>query len=108
MLYALVTVMATGLWQTVNMAPPAATPPMPCGTYPQILEQLGQQYAEQPVSLGVQTNGDLLELLSSEQGETWTILSLAPNGLACVVAAGSNWGEADKMNEDSKADEKGV
>lgn len=64
---------------------------LPCSRYDLIRRQLGQDYAEEPVSLGLQSNGNLLQIFASATSGTWTIVSMAPNGTACVVAAGASW-----------------
>lgn len=64
---------------------------LPCSRYDSIRRQLNQDYAEEPVSLGLQSNGNLLQIFASAESGTWTIVSMAPNGTACVVAAGASW-----------------
>jgi hypothetical protein len=71
--------------------PQAMAPAMPCGEPAELARQLGDGYDEAPVSLGVQSNGHLLEVFSSPRTGTWTIVSTEPGGLACVVAAGEGW-----------------
>ena len=46
---------------------------------------------EAPVSLGLQADGNLLQVFSSPATGSWTIVSTSPGGLACVLAAGQNW-----------------
>ena len=41
--------------------------------------------------------GTLLEVLTADDGATWTIIVSRPDGLSCVVAAGQNW--QDKSNQ---------
>jgi hypothetical protein len=72
-------------------APPEAVQELPCSGYEQIRSELDQHYAEAPVSIGLQSNGHLLQLFASAGRATWTIVSLSPDGQACVVAAGSDW-----------------
>lgn len=77
-------------------APPAAAQVpvgvgMPCGDRAELARQLGAAYAEAPVSLGLQNSGDLLEVFASSRTGSWTIVSTAPDGEACVVAAGERW-----------------
>ncbi|WP_159712730.1 hypothetical protein [Geminicoccus flavidas] len=67
------------------------TPDLPCTGYAQIRGELARSYAEAPVSIGLQSNGHLLQMFASSGNDTWTMVSLAPNGQACVVAAGSDW-----------------
>ena len=62
-----------------------------CGNRAVILAQLATKYQEAPVGLGVSNGGDLMELLISADGTTWTILQTRPNGPTCMVAAGENW-----------------
>lgn len=70
-------------------AAPGTLPP--CYDYREIARELGTKYEEAPVSLGLQTNGNLLQVFASARSGTWTIVSLMPNGLACVLAAGEDW-----------------
>jgi hypothetical protein len=75
-------------------APALAQPPSvtaACDDHAEIARQLRVKYQEAPVSLGLQSNGYLLEVFSSRKTGTWTIVSVAPNGEACVVAAGEHW-----------------
>lgn len=84
-------------WVALPVAPATAEPssPMlpdlPCSGYDQIRRELDEQYAEEPVSLGLQSNGNLLQVFASSESGTWTIVSMSPNGTACVVAAGASW-----------------
>ena len=64
---------------------------LPCHAYAEIARQLGTTYAEAPVSLGLQSNGNLLQVFSSAESGSWTIVSVAPDGSACVLAAGQHW-----------------
>jgi len=70
-------------------------PTPPCGPRQSILEQLQRDYAETPVSRGLASNGTVLELLTSPDGSTWTMLITLPNGTSCFGAAGEMWGPAD-------------
>lgn len=77
-----------------SMAASAQVPvgtPMPCAARAELVRQLGATYQEAPVSLGVQKNGYLLEVFASSDTGSWTIVSTAPDGAACVVAAGEHW-----------------
>jgi len=66
-------------------------PRLPCHDYQTIVETLGKRYGEAPVSLGLQTNGHVLQVFTSAASGSWTILSVAPTGIGCIVAAGKNW-----------------
>ena len=72
-------------------APPVVGVPIPCHDYREIRRQLAERYNEAPVSFGVRSNGELLQVFASAQGGTWTIVSTSPAGLACILAAGRGW-----------------
>ena len=61
-----------------------------------MVDLLNGRYSEQPVSAGLETGGRLLELFTTEDGETWTLVMTSPNGMACAVATGIGWQKAAK------------
>jgi hypothetical protein len=64
------------------------------GTCPQranVTEYLAKNYHEAPVAMGLANNGGVIEIFSSGDGTTWTILLTMPNGQTCMVAAGTGW-----------------
>jgi hypothetical protein len=67
-----------------------------CGEREAISERLGQQYHEKSESIGLTSDGNLLEIYRSDQG-TWTVLLVTPKGVACVVAAGEAWQQKDPL-----------
>jgi hypothetical protein len=64
---------------------------MPCHNATEIAKQLSSRYDEAPVAFGLQSNGHLLQVYSSEEKETWTVVSTSPTGMSCIVAAGKKW-----------------
>ena len=62
-----------------------------CSTRADITMQLSEKYAEVPVALGVANNGGVMEVLSSPDGTTWTIILTMPDGMSCMIAAGDDW-----------------
>ena len=62
-----------------------------CSDREQILGLLAKQYKEAPVAVGVTNTGELLEVLTSGDGQTWTIIYSTPDGQSCLVAAGEGW-----------------
>lgn len=83
-------VMLSGLWT------PASAQTV-CSARSNVIEQLGTQYAEAPVSMGLTSNGTLIEVFSSEDGATWTIISTRPDGTSCVVASGEAWAHRSRI-----------
>ena len=69
----------------------SATLRLPCFRYSEVARQLKGTYEETPVSLGLQANGNLLQVFNSPKRGSWTIVSTSPDGSACVLAAGRNW-----------------
>lgn len=70
---------------------PSGVARMLCHDYRELARQLGTKYEEVPVSAGLQSNGHLLQVFSSPRSGSWTILSVAPDGTGCVLAAGRSW-----------------
>jgi len=71
-------------------APAQAQPKRTCQTRDKVLSALGDKYNETPSSMGLASNGSIVEILVSTEG-TWTIIATMPNGLSCLVAAGDYW-----------------
>ena len=71
----------------------AASPAMAqtvCSTRAEFIDRFAHRYAENPVAMGLASNGGVVEVLASEKG-TWTLLVTMPNGVSCVIAAGESW-----------------
>ena len=70
-------------------SPPAQAQAM-CDERRAVLANLEKTYSEAPVSIGLASNGAVIEVLASPSG-SFTIILTQPNGLSCVMAAGENW-----------------
>ena len=92
-LFATGMLIATGAFATPLAAQQAAPSGarMPCHNATEIAKQLNSKYDETPVAFGLQSNGHLLQIWSSEEKETWTVVSTSPAGVSCIVAAGKKW-----------------
>ncbi len=62
-----------------------------CDQRKKVLGHLAQKYKEAPIAAGVTASGGLVEVLTTGDGNTWTIIVSQPNGLSCLVAAGEGW-----------------
>jgi len=83
---------AIGLGLSVLFCTPAqAAGNMACGQREDVLAKLGAEYHEAPSAMGVANNGGLLELLTTADGSTWTLIVSMPNGTSCLLAAGEKW-----------------
>lgn len=73
----------------VALAAPAVADAPACGSRPEILAQLEKHYSESPVAMGLDSRGRVLEVLTSPDSGTWTILVTSPDGVTCLVDAGT-------------------
>ncbi len=66
-----------------------------CGERRAVVADLEKTYSEAPVSIGLASNGAVIEVLASPSG-SFTIILTQPNGISCVMAAGENWEDLPK------------
>ncbi len=71
-----------------------------CSPRTEVVGHLAKKYGEAPVAIGVTNKGGLVEVLTTGDGNTWTIIVSMPNGQSCMVAAGEGWRTKDY--DDSK------
>ena len=62
-----------------------------CAHHDQMVKRLGAKFTEVPVSLGLAASGHVLEVFTTRDGETWTLVATAPEGKSCIMAAGKYW-----------------
>ena len=55
------------------------------------LKHLSNAYQEKPVAMGLASSGGVVEVLTNEQGTSWSIIVTMPSGVTCLVAAGEGW-----------------
>lgn len=67
-----------------------------CGERSTVVASLEKTYSETPVSMGLASNGAVIEILASAKTGTFTIILTRPNGLSCVMAAGESWEDLPK------------
>ena len=63
----------------------------PCNFHDKALDYLAQEWQEAPIAVGVTDQGALIEVLATNDGDTWTIIVTDPNGWSCMVADGEGW-----------------
>lgn len=63
----------------------------PCGQRDKIIEWLAGEYREEPIASGISSKGALIEVLSTDDGGSWSILLTSPNGISCIVDDGQSW-----------------
>ena len=64
--------------------------PAICTARDGLLSQLERKSGEVPVAIGV-ADGALIELLTTKDGTTWTIILTSPQGRSCLIASGEGW-----------------
>ncbi len=74
-----------------------AAAPMACSPRDDVLNQLSTKFKEAPVAIGLANNGGLIEVLTAGKGEPWTIIITMPNGVSCLVAAGEDWQDHERI-----------
>ena len=61
-----------------------------CARHDAMTKHLSVSYAEQPLNLALDANGNMVEVYSSNQG-SWTLVVITPARVARVVATGEAW-----------------
>lgn len=62
-----------------------------CGPRNDLLAALAKDYHERPTAIGLSNTGRLVEVLTREDGRSWTLIITSPQGISCVVDAGGDW-----------------
>lgn len=69
----------------------AAAQPM-CGPTERVATRLGEQWDEWPVGRGLTSSGQsIVQIWTNPETGTWTVVEVRPNGLTCIIAAGTHW-----------------
>jgi len=84
-------------------ATPAAADPLTAQSRDDISQLLTQRFDEVPTALGLQSNGHLIQVFVSKDGQTWTIVTTRPDGISCIVALGQHWQAVDAPASDPMA-----
>ncbi len=69
----------------------AAAETMACTERKAAIRHLQGKFSEAPVAMGLTNTGEVLEVLTSDAGRSWTMLITMPNGTTCLVAVGEAW-----------------
>lgn len=75
---------------TVDAASLATPVQTICSTREQIVATLGSRFGETITAVGVDQEGNLIQVFSSAAG-TWTIAITLPGGPTCLLSAGDGW-----------------
>ena len=80
-----------GVLAAALVAETAAASPIYCGPRKAVVALLTDRLHQQPSSVALTNDGQLLEVLKSNTDTAWAILLTSPRGLSCVIAEGDNW-----------------
>ncbi len=62
-----------------------------CGPHDKLKAEIRQKFKETARLLLVQPNGAILEIFTADEGRTWTVLNVTPQGIACIMGAGTGF-----------------
>ncbi len=62
-----------------------------CAEHDVLAGLLRQTWNEEPIGIGINSRGVLVELYTSSDGGNWTLVYTTPDGRSCVITAGQNW-----------------
>ncbi len=62
-----------------------------CLRHSDLAAQLETKFGEAPTAIALASNGGLIELFSTGDGATWTLVMTSPDGVACVLVSGESW-----------------
>lgn len=84
------TVTAALIFGTLALAPPVQARTV-CAERSIIVERLEDRFHETYQGAGLQSATSLLEIWSSDETGSWTMLLSHADGISCVVASGTSW-----------------
>lgn len=89
---------AVGLALTLMMAAVTTSSPANaqtvCLSHAELVKQLSTKYAEEPMGIGLASDGTVMQLFTSKDGNTWTLVRTLPDGTSCMMAGGEAWADA--------------
>ncbi len=62
-----------------------------CVAHADLIQQLSLKFAEEPMALGLGSDGSVMQLFTSKDGETWTLVRITTDGTSCMMAGGKSW-----------------
>ncbi len=62
-----------------------------CATHAKLAKYLEIQYSETPTAIGLASNGGVIQLFTTSEGSTWTLIITMPDGTSCAMASGQGW-----------------
>jgi hypothetical protein len=70
---------------------PAVAAALQCGPTEAVLTGLAERYEEKATARGLMPDGSIAMVTATDDGGTWTLLLVKPDGQSCIMAAGRDW-----------------
>jgi hypothetical protein len=80
---------ATGLLANTPIA--EAETRQACAKRDQVVRKLEEKFGETLRSIGLHQSDGVVEIYSSDETGSWTILMTRPDGMSCLLASGQLW-----------------
>lgn len=77
------------------LAPPAHA--MNCAPRDSVVERLQKQFKETLTARGLQNQNALIEIFTSTESGSYTVLMSRPDGVSCVISSGTHWLPAEPI-----------
>ena len=75
-----------------------------CSERDKVVALLANKHSEAPVSRALAANGSVVEVFTTENGDSWTLTMTLPNGKTCLMATGQAWIPVDFVAPNKKPD----
>lgn len=69
----------------------AEQPRITCAPRDSLVDKLASAYSESRQGAGLKTGTQILEIWTSAETGTWTVLITRADGVSCIVASGTHW-----------------
>lgn len=79
------------LWAVPAPEAGADSSGMGCEQRETLVGLLEHSYDEVPIAAGLEETGNVIEVLASRDGKSFTVLITRPDGVTCVAASGQHW-----------------
>ena len=68
-----------------------------CAPRDKLIERLETGYGEALAGGGLQSENRMIEVWAAPETGTWTVLMTQANGMACIMASGTNWHQQEPI-----------
>lgn len=79
-------------------APPALAQGL-CASRDSVTKRLSDVFSERPIAGGLQSNQRVIEIWSSPETGSFTILLTRPDGISCIMSSGSHFHKDQKARK---------